>query len=100
MGQLSDRTLMMTGSDIELMVKKIEQLGGASQDMLKLAAAIGNIFSVTTLSCVMGVGNNLLATTCSSPSQQFGWFESLFKSSKAHNNTMLEISFSKNNNYH
>ncbi len=79
MGQLSDRTLMMTGSDIELMVKKIERLSGASQDILKLAAAIGNIFSVTTLACVVGVGNNLLATTYSSRSQQ-----SLFKSSKAH----------------
>ncbi len=41
-------------SDIDLMVKKIERLSKTSQDVIKLAAAIGNEFSVITLACVMG----------------------------------------------
>ncbi len=53
MDDLSHR-MLMTYSDTELMVYKIHRLSGESQNLVKLAAAIGHEFSVLTLAGVMG----------------------------------------------
>ncbi len=54
MEHVKQRMLVVTDNDIELMVRKIERLSGECQHVLKLAAAIGNNFSVSTLAGVMG----------------------------------------------
>ncbi len=52
MDELSHR-MLITESDTELMVHKIQRLSGESQNVVKLAAAIGNKFSALTLAGVM-----------------------------------------------
>ncbi len=54
MEHVTQRMLVLTNNDIELMVRKIERLSGECQRVLKLAAAIGNKFSVSILAIVMG----------------------------------------------
>ncbi len=54
MEHVKQRMLMVTDNDMELVVRKIKRLSGECQSMLKLAAAIGNKFSVFTLAAVMG----------------------------------------------
>ncbi len=53
MEELNERALVAE-NEIELIVSKIQRLSGGSQNVLKLAAAIGNKFKVSTLACVMG----------------------------------------------
>ncbi len=54
MEHVKQRMLIVTDNDMELLVRKIERLSEECKSMLKLAAVIGNKFSVFTLSAVMG----------------------------------------------
>ncbi len=53
MEHVKQKMLVVT-DNIELIVRKIKRLSGECQHVLKLAAAIGNKFSVSTLAGVMG----------------------------------------------
>ncbi len=53
MGQLRHK-ILMTDTGVELMVHKIQRLSRESQNVMKLAAVLGNKFSASTLASVMG----------------------------------------------
>ncbi|MEM8614770.1 MAG: AAA family ATPase, partial [Cyanobacteria bacterium P01_H01_bin.105] len=56
------RQLTLTDDVVEFMVRRLQQLPGATQDVLKLAACIGNQFDLSTLAVICETNQDRVAT--------------------------------------